>query len=148
MAKPIEIRPCRLRDLDRILEIEQASFGRDAYDRNLFAEFFDKCRKLFLVAERRSRVCGYMITCIRGDRAEVVSIAVEPELRGRGTASELMDSTLRRLRRRKAARLTLMVKVSNAPARSFYMKYGFQKTRLVRQYYEDGADGVLMARRV
>ncbi len=148
MAKPIEIRPCRLRDLDRILEIEQASFGRDAYDRNLFAEFFDKCRKLFLVAERRSRVCGYMITCIRGDRAEVVSIAVEPELRGRGTASEWMDSTLRRLRRRNAARLTLMVKVSNAPARSFYMKYGFQKTRLVRQYYEDGADGVLMARRV
>jgi ribosomal-protein-alanine N-acetyltransferase len=148
MAKPIEIRPGRLRDLDRILEIEHASFGRDAYDRNLFAEFFDKCRKLFLVAERRSKVCGYMITCIRGDRAEVVSIAVGPESRGRGAASALMESTLRRLRRRKAARVVLMVKVSNAPARAFYMKYGFRKTRVVRQYYEDGADGVLMARRV
>src|SRR5262245_56314603 len=98
MSMPIEIRPCRLRDLDRILEIEEASFGPDAYDRNLFAEFFDKCRKLFLVAERRSRVCGYMITCIRGDRAEVVSIAVAPEFRGRGAASALMDSTMRRLR--------------------------------------------------
>jgi ribosomal protein S18 acetylase RimI-like enzyme len=41
-----------------------------------------------------------------------------------------------------------MVKVSNAPARAFYMKYGFHKTRLVRKYYEDGADGVLMARTV
>ena len=148
MSKPIEIRLFRLADLDRILEIEQASFGRDAYDRNLFAEFFDKCRKLFLVAERKSKVCGYMITCLRGDRAEVVSIAVDPDFRGRGAASALMDSTLRRLRRRKAARLVLMVKVSNAPAREFYMKYGFQKTRLVRKYYEDGADGVLMARRV
>jgi len=148
MSTPIEIRPCRLGDLDRILEIEKASFGQDAYDRNLFAEFFDKCRKLFLVAERRSQVCGYMITCIRGDRAEVVSIAVEPKYRGRGAASALMDSTLRRLRRRKAARLVLIVKVSNAPARAFYMKYGFQKTRLVRKYYEDGADGVLMARTV
>jgi ribosomal-protein-alanine N-acetyltransferase len=148
MPTPIEIRHCRLRDLDRILEIEEASFGRDAYDRNLFAEFFDKCRKLFLVAERRSKVYGYMITCIRGDRAEVVSIAVDPEFRGRGAASALMESTLRRLRRRKAARLALMVKVSNGPARAFYMKYGFHKTRLVRKYYEDGADGVLMARRV
>ena len=71
MPKTIEIRPCRLADLDRILDIERASFGRDAYERNLFAEFFDKCRSLFVVAVRRSKVCGYMITCIRGDRAEV-----------------------------------------------------------------------------
>lgn len=148
MSKTIEIRPYRPADLDRILEIERASFGRDAYERNLFAEFFDKCRKLFLVAVRRSQVCGYAITCIRGDRAEVISIAVDPAFRGRGAASALMDSTLRRLKRRKAARLVLMVKVSNAPARAFYMKYGFHKTRIVRKYYEDGADGVLMARRV
>jgi ribosomal-protein-alanine N-acetyltransferase len=148
MPKPIEIRRCRLSDLDRILKIENASFGEDAYDRNLFAEFFDICRNLFLVAVQGSRTCGYMITCIRGDRAEVVSIAVDPRFRGRGVASALMDSTLRRLKRRKAARLVLMVKVSNAPARQFYMKYGFQKKRLVRKYYEDGADGVLMARAV
>jgi ribosomal-protein-alanine N-acetyltransferase len=148
MSKAIEIRRFRPSDLDRIEEIEKASFGRDAYDRNLFAEFFDKCRKFFLVAQRGSKLCGYVITCIRGDRAEVVSIAVDPAVRGSGAASALMDSTLRRLRRQKVERLVLMVKVSNAPARAFYLKYGFQKTRIVRKYYEDGSDGVLMARTV
>jgi ribosomal-protein-alanine N-acetyltransferase len=148
MPKPLEIRRCRLADLDRILKIENASVGEDAYDRNLFAEFFNICRNLFLVAVRGSSVCGYMITCVRGDRAEIVSIAVAPAFRGRGVASALMDSTLRRLKRRKVMRLVLMVKVSNAPARQFYLKYGFRKTRLVRKYYEDGADGVLMARAV
>ena len=148
MSKGIAIRRFRWSDIERIEEIEKASFGKDAYDRNLFAEFFDKCRNLFLVAVRGSVICGYMITCVRGDRAEVVSIAVEPAKRGRGTASALMDSKLRRLRRRKVARVALMVKVSNAPARAFYMKYGFHKTRLIRKYYEDGADGVLMARTV
>jgi len=148
MSKGIEIRRFRPSDLDRIEEIEKASFGVDAYDRNLFAEFFDKCRRCFLVAERRSKVCGYAITCVRGDRAEVVSIAVDPAVRGRGAASALMDSTLRRLRRQKVGRLALMVKVSNAAARAFYVKYGFQKTRIVRKYYEDGSDGVLMARTV
>jgi ribosomal-protein-alanine N-acetyltransferase len=147
MSKATEIRRFRRSDLDRVEEIEKASFGKDAYDRNLFAEFCDKCRSLFVVAVRRSKVCGYMITCIRGDRAEVVSIAVDPAARGSGAASALMDSTLRRLRRRKVARLVLMVRVSNAPARAFYGKYGFEKTRLVRKYYEDGADGVLMARK-
>ena len=150
MAIAIGIRRMRLSDLDRILEIEQASFGPDAYDRNLFADFRHKCGDLFLVAVRGRRVCGYMLTCTSGrpvpDRAELISVAVDPQRRGQGIASILMDSTLRRLRRRKIARFRLMVKVTNQEAIAFYEKYGFARTRKVKQYYEDGADGWLMAK--
>jgi ribosomal protein S18 acetylase RimI-like enzyme len=52
MTKHFTVRLLRLADLDRILEIEHASFGKDAYDRNLFAHFFDNCGDLFLVATR------------------------------------------------------------------------------------------------
>ncbi len=148
MSPHFHIRRIRLADLDRIQSIEHASFGKDAYERNLFAEFFHKCGDLFLVAESRSGVCGYMITCVRGDRAEVVSIAVNPPARARGAASALMASTLRRLPRRGAARVVLMVKVTNAVARGFYEKFNFRKVRVVRRYYEDGSDGILMARLV
>src|ERR1019366_2692991 len=55
MEKRFEVRRVRQRDLDRILEIEAASFGADAYDRNLFAEYTRKCRGLFLVAERGTK---------------------------------------------------------------------------------------------
>jgi ribosomal protein S18 acetylase RimI-like enzyme len=34
-----------------------------------------------------------------------------------------------------------MVKVTNLTAIRFYERYGFHKDRLVRRYYEDGADG-------
>jgi ribosomal-protein-alanine N-acetyltransferase len=146
MSARIEIRRFRLSDLDRIEAIEIASFGNDAYERNLFADFFHKCGDLFLVVERRSAVCGYIVTCIRGERAELVSIAVDPGSRGKGAASALMESTLRRLRRRGVARLVLMVRVTNAPARRFYEKYGFRKVRLAPRYYEDDTDGVLMSR--
>ena len=146
MAQRIEVRRLRAPDLDRVEAIESASFGAAAYDRNLFAEFFHKCGELFLVAERRSVLCGYAITCVRGDRAEVVSIAVEPKARRRGVASALLESTLRRLRPRRVARVALMVKVTNGPARRFYEKYGFHKERLVRRYYEDGSDGLRMVR--
>jgi ribosomal protein S18 acetylase RimI-like enzyme len=37
-----------------------------------------------------------------------------------------------------------MVRVTNVAARRFYEKYGFQKGRIVRGYYEDGTDGVAM----
>ncbi len=57
-----------------------------------------------------------------------------------------MDSTLRRLRRRGATRLRLMVKVTNQRALAFYLKYGFRKTRRVARYYEDGADGFALSK--
>jgi ribosomal-protein-alanine acetyltransferase len=148
MPASVDIRLFRLRDFDRLLEIEHASFGMDAYDRNLFAAFYDKCGPLFLVAEAKRSVCGYSVTCIRGARAELVSIAVDPKDRGRGVASALLESTLRRLRRRGVTRFRLTVRLMNHPARAFYEKYGFRPSRIVRGYYEDGEDGLSMTKQL
>jgi ribosomal-protein-alanine N-acetyltransferase len=150
MDKRFVVRQVRQRDLDRILEIEAACFGADAYDRNLFAEYTRKCGGLFLAAERGTKVCAYSITAISpgriGNRAELVSVAVDPAFFGKGAASALMDSTLRRLGRRGVTRLVLMVKATNQRARDFYAKYGFRKLRRVAGYYEDGADGLALAK--
>ena len=145
MPSEFTIRRFRLSDMDKILEIERAIFPRDAYDRNLFAEYFDTCGDLFLVLMRRGNICGYMLTCIR-PRPEIVSIAVQPAERRKGAARGLLESTIRRLRRRQVDRLNLMVRVKNLAARKFYVKYGFVKIRVVRQYYDDGTDGFLMSK--
>jgi [ribosomal protein S18]-alanine N-acetyltransferase len=150
MRTKISVRPFRMPDMDQILAIEKASFGTDAYERNLFAELFNSCGRLFLVAVAGRNICGYMVTCMRGSRApdaaELVSLAVHPESRGRGAASTLMRGTVRRLRLRKVLRFSLMVRVSNETARRFYERNGFRKLRTVSGYYEDGEDGVLMSR--
>jgi [ribosomal protein S18]-alanine N-acetyltransferase len=148
MHAPYHIRPIRQRDLDGILEVERACFGGDAYDRKLFAEYSRGCGNLFLVAESAGRICGYSLTCARGGRAELVSIAVDPAARRDGVASALLCSTLRRLRRRKVERLSLMVRVTNVAARRFYEKFEFTKVRIVRGYYEDGADACRMCKRL
>jgi [ribosomal protein S18]-alanine N-acetyltransferase len=146
MAAPLRIRPIRLKDLARVMEIECASFGADAYDRDLFLEY-RASGALFLAAALGRRILGYALAEIRGSAAELVSIAVDPRARGRGAASALMDSLLRRLRRRNAPRLSLMVRADNSHAQALYRKYGFRRIRRVPAYYEDGADGVLMTRR-
>ena len=142
------VRRLRMADLDRILEIERASFGDEAYDRNLFAEFFRECGELFLVVEHGRTVQGYMVTCIRGEQAELVSVAVDPAARRMGAASALMESTLRRLRRRGIARIGLVVKATNHEARAFYERYGFERVGRAPRYYEDGADGWRMAKKL
>jgi ribosomal-protein-alanine N-acetyltransferase len=143
------VRLFRPPDMEAILRIERASFGSDAYDRKLFAEFHQLCGDLFLVTVSDTRICGYMITSLGGSpasaRGEIISVAVAPKFRGQGAASSLMKSTFRRLRLRGATRLNLMVRKSNQVARHFYEHYGFRKLRRVPGYYSDGEDGVLMS---
>lgn len=150
MSAPLSVRLLRTRDLDEILRIEHASFRSEAYDRKLFADLHRKCGGLFLVVETPRRICGYMVTCLRTEtgRAEIVSIAVEPKSRRKGAASLLMQSTLRRLKRRGAARVGLMVRETNRGARRFYEKYGFERVRRVSKYYEDGSNGIFMRKRM
>jgi ribosomal protein S18 acetylase RimI-like enzyme len=156
MPGRFSVRRVKAGDMDRILEIEVASFGRDAYDRKLFAEYTRNCGDLFLVAEGGNgactKVCGYAITCLCApagkyrpeNRAELVSLAVDPAVLGKGAASDLMDSILRRLKLRGVKRLGLTVNVTNQRALGFYKKYGFRKLRRAPRYYEDGADGLLL----
>jgi [ribosomal protein S18]-alanine N-acetyltransferase len=146
MAAPFRLRALRLCDFDRLLEVERACFGADAYDRALFREYYSARGTVFLAAEGSHRLLGYAPACVRGDRGELVSIAVNPPDRGIGAASALLESVCRRLRRRGAVRLSLMVREDNTAAQALYTRYGFRRARRVRGYYEDSADGLLMLR--
>ena len=146
MHAPFHVRRLRPEELDGILKVEQASFGKDAYDRNLFANYLQRDGELFLVVERGKEICGYSIAVVRGDRAELVSIAVDPKSRRKGVGRALLASTLRRLSRRGVTRVSLTVRPENEPARALYESYGFVKWRKVPGYYEDGTDGVRMRR--
>ena len=139
-------------DLDAVLAIERASFGADAYDRNLFAELFEKCGRLFLVAAAGSGVRAYAVTATAVRRetlcAELVSVAVGPAWRGQGMGSALLLGTLRRLRLRRVHRVTLAVRVSNRRGQALYAKFGFARLRRVRRYYEDGEDALVLCKRL
>jgi ribosomal protein S18 acetylase RimI-like enzyme len=146
------LRRFRLADMEELLPIERACFGRDAYDRKLFAEYARACGGLFLVVEdgaALARLAGYAIACISRPRpglASLISIAVAPAARGQGAASLLLSSTIRRLKLRGVDRLTLVVRESNGRAIRFYERHGFTRLRRSPRYYEDGEDGILMRR--
>jgi ribosomal-protein-alanine N-acetyltransferase len=133
----IEIRRFERRNLPRIVAIERASFGKDAWAAELFVEYWRQSPDLFLVARLGRRITGYSITRTSWRGAELESIAVDPRYRGRGVAQALLDATITQL---KAGALRLMVSTSNAPALRFYRQYGFVRTRLVKRYYGTGRD--------
>ena len=132
--------PFQTRDLDRVLEIEEVSFGSDAWDRNLLLEYFRRCPDLFLVARRTRRIGGYIISCTDSKDAELVSIAVDPRDRLLGLGSALLDASLVQLRSRRAGTWWLMVETVNEAAIHFYENYGFVRTRRSKRYYGVGRD--------
>lgn len=141
MASRVELFPFQVRYIEQILKIEHASFGRDAWDRDLFLEYFRRSPDLFLVARSARRIVGYIITCTARNQAELLSIAVDPRHRRRGLGRTMLDETLRRLRSiRKTNTWWLMVATTNEEAIHFYENYGFVRQRRTKGYYGSGRD--------
>lgn len=133
-------------DMPRVLQIEQACFPEEAYPEELFAEYARKSPDLFLVARSEGRVVGYGIAVLRGRAAELISIAVAPEHRRRGLGQALLDATLRGISRAGGETCRLAVRASNAEAIRFYERNGFERVKLLRRYYSDGGDAIVMKR--
>ena len=142
------IRLCESGDLDRILAIEIASFGADAWDAKTFQRYFKSCRSLFFVIKTGRRIAGYSITCVVSGKAELDSIAVDPRNRHKGLARMLLGQTVQELRSQRVRMLHLMVAVENESAIRFYERYGFKTTKRVRGYYGRGRDGWHMKMRI
>jgi ribosomal-protein-alanine N-acetyltransferase len=136
--------PFRLSHLADVMAIEHASFGDDAYPPSLFRLYAADPDSLFLVARTAAGLVGYIIA--RADRwgAEIVSLAVMPSSRNRGIGRRLMTAAVRRMLRRNAQSVRLMVRHNNSVAAAFYRRQGFRPVSRVAGYYEDGAAAIRM----
>jgi len=137
VSAPVDVRPFRRRNLNRVVEIERDSFGKEAWPAELFLEYCRESPEFFLVARYGRRIAGYSIARTTWRGAELESIAVDSRYRGRGVAQALLDATIAGLGTRT---LRLMVSTANDPALRFYRQYGFVRTRLVKRYYGPGRD--------
>jgi len=143
----VNIRRAHVDDLPAILRIEKKSFGRDAWDRELFFDYFDRSsRSAFLVATINRKVVGYALAFHSEARAEIHSIAVAPAERGRGVAIALLRRIIALLRRRGFETISLNVRLENDAAIRLYRKLGFHRVRRVNGYYDDGAPSWRMRR--
>jgi len=147
----IVVRPFREGDLERVSLIESSSF-RDPWPRDYFIYLHKKTPDLFLVAIHGEEVVGYIVGEIvssgvlrRYRRGHILNIAVDGRQRRRGVGTRLMREIESKFRERRATKASLEVRESNAAARSFYRRRGYEETGRVRGYYPD-EDAVMMSK--
>lgn len=90
---------------------------------------------LWLVAERNGAVLGYIGSQMVPPEADMMNLAVAPEVRRQGIADALIGELIRRLSMKDVTSLSLEVRVSNTAARSLYEKLGFRQIGLRPNYY-------------
>jgi ribosomal-protein-alanine N-acetyltransferase len=87
------------------------------------------------VDDSSAAILGFIISRKVLDEAEVLTIAVAPEYRRRGTAAALLECHLSHLAMERVRRLFLEVDEANRAAKGLYAKFGFVEKGRREAYY-------------
>jgi len=137
-------------DLDAVMAIETSVFVTDAWSRDGMRQELASPDGWYLVATPEADdtvVEGYagLLALPGAPDADVQTIAVVPEARGRGLGRALMGQLLAEARRRGAREVFLEVRADNPGAQHLYASLGFEALAVRPRYYmPDGVDAVVM----
>ena len=137
------IEPFTNHHLDAVVKLEKTA--RDPWcSVDLKAEF-DKDNSYSIVALMDGKVIAFVCFLVQGDTADLQTITVLPELRGKSVGSNLLGRCISVLSHTGVENFILEVRQSNAAAISLYTKAGFTVAAKRRGLYSDPhEDGFLM----
>ncbi|GAA3656336.1 ribosomal protein S18-alanine N-acetyltransferase [Microbacterium marinilacus] len=141
------IRPATGDDLDAVMRLERASFPTDAWSEAMMREELTGAHGRYFVDELAGRVVGYAgVRILPGSRdADVQTIAIAEEARGRGRGRAMLRTLLQEAAGRRVREVFLEVRADNPVAQALYASEGFAELgRRPRYYQPDDVDAVVM----
>jgi ribosomal-protein-alanine N-acetyltransferase len=127
------------------------SFTNDLSIVNSFLKNFNikideqDCFQKFLIYKKNNEIIGFVDFSYIYDRIEINYIFVKEDYRKQNIATELFNYILEFCKENKCENITLEVNENNIPAVKFYLKNGFKKTAVRKNYYGN-ENGILMIR--
>ncbi len=91
---------------------------------------------------------GMLLARHVADEAEILTVAVVPELRRQGVGFSLLQRAAAQAAEAGARILFLEVSTTNAAAQALYTRCGFTQVGLRRRYYADGSDALILTRNI
>ena len=142
------LRPATDADLDAIMVIERASFPSDAWSAATMQADLASPHNWYVVAEEAGRVRGYagLRAPAGSPDADVQTIALADDARGRGRGRALLRALLAQAAERGAREVFLDVRDDNVIAQALYASEGFLPIGRRPNYYpaDGGVDAIVM----
>jgi len=137
----VHIRWMIRRDMADLLRIERAAF-----DFPWFEEDFVRCLRQrncigFVATIGEEDVVGFMVYEFHRTRLDLINFAVDPDYRGVGVGSQMLEKLIGKLSDNKRTRITLAVRETNLPAQKFFASHGFRAVNVLRDYYDEAEHG-------
>lgn len=131
-------------ELPMIAEIEKIAFHRPWSLEGIESFYYKKTSDIYVWRDR-NRISGYIMAEHVLEQGELHRIAVVPFIRNRGIGELLLNEFRERYRRMGVETIYLEVRESNAAARHFYVKCGFEEHGRRPKYYKNPMeDAILM----
>ena len=143
----IEIRQATVLDLPEIMNLETASFAKDAWPEETFKSELAAKHTYYILALEDNLVVGYAgLSKLPGsDQADIQTIAVREDKRGLGIGKKLMDTLTLQATELGAKEIFLEVRADNSIAQKLYKFFGFKQIGTRKKYYQpDGVDAFIM----
>jgi ribosomal protein S18 acetylase RimI-like enzyme len=137
-------------DLEALLELEALCFESDRLSRRSFQRWIKGESSIFQVIEVNGQLRGYGLVLLhKGTRlARLYSIALHPDTRGRGFASNLMLALEAAAVDEDRLFMRLEVAKQNRAAIQLYQRLGYRVFGELPDYYEDHSDALRMQKRI
>ena len=132
-TNPIHIRWLIRRDLDRVLQIERASFRNPWTENELVADLRGKST-VGIVVEIRDALAAFAIYDLAPAGILLLKLAVDPAYRKRGVGRRILCHLIRKLNGRRRT-LRAYVSERNLGAQLFFQRCGFLATSIERGTY-------------
>ena len=131
------IRAMELADIPRILAIEDKCFSDRWGAEQYRFEIEENELSTMYVLEENNEIVAYAGYWKLFERAEVLTLAVDPFYQGQGYAKTLLKKLIQEAINNECEVISLEVRVSNYKAINLYKKYGFINMRTRKDYYPD-----------
>lgn len=130
-------------DLDELVLLEERTFDSDRLSRAQYRRHLDSDSAQVLVASAsHNHFLGAAVLFFRkhSNLARVYSLATQPQARGQGVGTALLEAAEHAARRRGCQALRLEVQVDNARAIRLYERIGYMRIGRYVKFYQDGTD--------
>lgn len=146
-AAPFRLEPVRAAHLPLLAALHAQCF-EDAWDEESLGALLLGGGGSGCLAVEGDDPLGFILFTVAADQAEILTICVRPDRRGRAVGRRLVAEAARIAVHAGAVEMFLEVAEDNAPARRLYDRLGFGPVGRRRGYYRCGRDALVLSRRL
>ena len=143
----INIEKMTIQDLELIKDILETDFD-GFWTYSVFKSELENENSRYIAAKIDNQIVGFAGIWKSVDDVHITNIVTKKDFRQKGIGKALLDKLIQISKQENINAVTLEVRHTNIPAINFYLKHGFKKVGLRKNYYKNQDDAILMTKNI